>query len=130
MRCQERPVPQTQEVRLPAVISDRLLEIPDYQRPYAWAGKQLEDLWEDIDLLGPTGTHYAGTLVLRDIPGPDGSVRSSMDDDGDTLRHCEVVDGQQRLTSCLLLLDRVRRSLERLSAGGLVAGGKVAGNIP
>jgi len=122
-------VPQTQEVRLPAVISDRLLEIPDYQRPYAWANKQLEDLWEDIDLLGPAGTHYAGTLVLRDVPGPDDSVKSSMDDDGDTLRHCEVVDGQQRLTSCLLLLDRVRRSLETLSAAGLAPAGKVANNI-
>ena len=32
----------------------------------------------------------------------------SMDDEGTTLRHCEVVDGQQRLITCFLLLDRVR----------------------
>ena len=55
-------MPSTQEVRLPAVINERLLEVPDYQRPYAWRRKQLEDLWEDLDLLGPKGSHYAGTL--------------------------------------------------------------------
>lgn len=107
----------TQEVSLPQVVNDRLLEIPDYQRPYAWGKKQLDDLWEDLDLLGPKGKHYAGTLVLRDIPLPGGGQpRTSLADDGATLRHCEVVDGQQRLTTCLLLLDRVRRRLEVLDA--------------
>ena len=83
----------TQEVRLPAVISERLLEVPDYQRPYAWRKKQLEDLWEDLDLLGPTGSHYAGTLVLRDVLTPDGSAKTSYSDDGATLRHpvCQPV---------------------------------------
>lgn len=122
-------MPQNQEVRLPAIVGDRLLEIPDYQRPYAWQHKQLADLWEDIDLLGQSGTHYAGTLVLRDIPRPDGSAETSMDDDGTTLRHCEVVDGQQRLTTCLLLLDRIRRRLEGLEADGLEDAGKVARGI-
>ena len=60
-------MPSTQEVRLPAVMNERLLEIPDYQRPYAWRRKQLNDLWEDLDLLGRSGSHYAGTLVLREI---------------------------------------------------------------
>src|ERR1700676_819596 len=63
----KRPVPNTQEVHLPAVVNERLLEVPDYQRPYAWRKKQLEDLWEDLDLLGPRGGHYAGTLMLHDI---------------------------------------------------------------
>jgi Protein of unknown function DUF262/Protein of unknown function (DUF1524) len=113
-------MPSTQEVRLPAVMNERLLQIPDYQRPYAWRRKQLEDLWEDLDLLGPTGSHYAGTLVLRDVLAVDGSAKTSVSDDGATLRHCEVVDGQQRLITCLLLLDRVRRRLNVL-AGQQVA---------
>jgi hypothetical protein len=108
-------VPSTQEVRLPAIVNERLLQIPDYQRPYAWRRKQLEDLWEDLDLLGPSGSHYAGTLVLRDVLLPNGAVKSSVADDGSTLRHCEVVDGQQRLTTCFLLLDRVRRRLDVLA---------------
>src|ERR1017187_7950138 len=109
-------MPSTQEVRLPQVVGDRLLLIPDYQRPYAWGSKQLEDLWEDVDLRGPSGSHYAGPLVLRDVPTQDGpTARTSVADDGATLRHCEVVDGQQRLITCLLLLDRVRRRLNVLA---------------
>ncbi|MEO7261791.1 MAG: DUF262 domain-containing HNH endonuclease family protein [Jatrophihabitantaceae bacterium] len=107
-------MPSTQEVRLPAVISERLLEVPDYQRPYAWRRKQLNDLWEDLDLLGPSGSHYAGTLVLRDIT-VNGQPKSSLADDGSELRHCEVVDGQQRLITCVLLLDRIRRRLDTLA---------------
>ena len=54
-------------------------------------------------------SHYAGTLVLRDVLAVDGSAKTSVSDDGATLRHSEVVTGQQRLITCLLLLDRVRR---------------------
>jgi hypothetical protein len=123
-------MPSTQEVRLPQVVGDRLLLIPDYQRPYAWGSKQLEDLWEDVDLLGPSGSHYAGTLVLRDVPTQDGpTARTSVADDGSTLRHCEVVDGQQRLTTCLLLLDRVRRRLEVVAAADVPNAGEVARRI-
>jgi hypothetical protein len=118
-----------QEVRLPAVVSQRLLQVPDYQRPYAWRQKQLEDLWEDLDLLGPGGRHYAGTLVLRDIILADGTVKTSIGDDGETLRHTEIVDGQQRLTTCLLLLDRIRRRLELLDGEGVEDAGNVARRI-
>jgi hypothetical protein len=103
------------QLRLPAVMNERLLFIADYQRPYAWERKQLQDLWDDLDLLGSGRSHYAGTLVLRDLRDGD-APRTSMADDGTTLRHCEVVDGQQRLTTCLLMLDRVRRRLEALGS--------------
>lgn len=122
-------MPSTQEVRLPAVINERLLEIPDYQRPYAWREKQLADLWEDLDLLGPSGSHYAGTLVLRDVLQLDGQPKTSIADDGATLRHCEVVDGQQRLTTCLLLLDRIRRRLECLAEAGVELAAGIANRI-
>jgi hypothetical protein len=100
--------------RLPAILGQRLLVIADYQRPYAWEGKQLEDLWEDLDLLGPKASHYAGTLVLREVREAHGPV-TSLADDGQSLAHYEVVDGQQRLTTCLLLLDRIRRRYLRLT---------------
>jgi len=111
-------MPSTQEVRLPAIVSERLLEIPDYQRPYAWRLKQLNDMWEDLDLLGPSGSHYAGTVVLRELT-VNGTAKTSLADDGSELRHCEVVDGQQRLTTCLLLLDRIRRRLDALARRGV-----------
>lgn len=103
---------QSGEITLPKVIQGRLLEIADYQRPYAWERKQLDDLWEDLDLLGQ-GHHYAGTLVVKNTGQPEVIAT-----DGDALDRYEVVDGQQRLTTCLLLLDRVRRALEELGVEG------------
>jgi len=100
--------------RLPGIVGQRLLLIADYQRPYAWERKQLQDLWDDLDLLGPRASHYAGTLVLREVRDTHGVI-TSLSDDGQSLAHCEVVDGQQRLTTCLLLLDRLRRRYLELS---------------
>ena len=122
-------MPSNHVTRLPAVLNGRLLEIPDYQRPFAWSEKQLKDLWEDLDLLGPHGTHYAGTLVLREVRTTTGEERTSLADDGATLTHCEVVDGQQRLTTCLLLMDRIRRRLEVLAGRDVPNAGTIASRL-
>ena len=122
-------MPLNQEVTLPQVVSDRLLIVADYQRPYAWGDKQLRDLWEDIDLLGSSRRHYAGTLVLLNVVGADGQQVTETADDGTSLLQCEVVDGQQRLTTCLLLLDRLRRRLTDLQTRGVERAGEVAANI-
>jgi hypothetical protein len=122
-------MPQSEVVRLSAVVGGRLLEIPDYQRPYSWDRKQLSDLWEDLDLLGKSGTHYAGTLVLRRCIDAAGEPKQSMDDAGEVLEHYEVVDGQQRLTTCLILLDRIRRRLDMLAAAGDLRAGEIASGL-
>lgn len=90
---------------LDAVLQDKLIEVADYQRPYAWAEKQLSDLWQDLDLIG-TDRHYAGTLVLQRTD------RVKQTKDGKDLTVYEVVDGQQRLTTCIILLEQLRRAME------------------
>lgn len=83
-----------QLLTLPQIFNDRLFTIPDYQRGYAWEKKQVEELLKDIDHLMNDGValrHYTGTLVLS---RPDGI------DDG--MYH--VVDGQQRLTTLVILM--------------------------
>nr|WP_246283786.1 DUF262 domain-containing protein [Nocardioides perillae] len=90
------------------VLNHRLLRVAEYQRPYAWESKQLADLWGDLDLVGKDA-HYAGTLVLQKTGAP--VVESSA---GTDLTTFEVVDGQQRLTTCILLLDRLRLALEKV----------------
>lgn len=102
---------QSGEITLPKVVQGRLLEVADYQRPYSWERKQLDDIWEDLDLLGK-GHHYAGTIVIKDMQQPE-----LLAADGDALTRFEVVDGQQRLTTCLLLLDRIRRTLKKIDTG-------------
>ncbi|WP_409484322.1 DUF262 domain-containing protein [Arsenicicoccus dermatophilus] len=97
---------------LPNVLNGRRFVVPDYQRPYAWEKRQLDELWQDIDLMPDGSKHYTGTLVLKDLDD------ELVTDAGDTLVACEVVDGQQRLTTCLILLDQLRRALSRLDHEG------------
>ena len=83
--------------------------MPDYQRGYAWEDEQLREFWEDLDLIEPGRRHYTGTVVLRD------RSQSIQDEDREVpLEVFDVVDGQQRLTTCTLLLDRVYDHLEAL----------------
>lgn len=94
------------------LVSPRLLDVPDYQRGYAWEGEHLREFWEDLDLIEPGRRHYTGTVVLRD------RGKSLLDQEREVpLEHFDVVDGQQRLTTCALLLDRVYDHLEALHDG-------------
>ncbi len=94
------------------LLSPRLLDVPDYQRGYAWEDEHLREGWEDLDLIEPGRRHYTGTVVLRDRGG------SQLDSEREVpLEHFDVVDGQLRLTTCALLLDRVYDHLEALHDG-------------
>lgn len=75
---------------LARLFTDRFFIIPDFQRGYAWAKKQVDEFWKDLDLLQSGAHHYAGQLILE-ATGP-GS------------HEYRVVDGQQRLTTCFLAL--------------------------
>ena len=90
-------------VTLEGLVEGRLFRVPEYQRPYAWETQQLSDFWTDLDLLGSDSRdgHFAGTIILRE--------HSSNSDSADFLI-ADIVDGQQRLTTCFLLLSRIRRA--------------------
>lgn len=45
------------------IFSGRILQIPDYQRGYAWEKRQWDDFLEDLDLFEAGKEHYTGTLV-------------------------------------------------------------------
>jgi hypothetical protein len=91
------------------LITDSFLRVPDYQRAYAWGLPQLGDFWEDLELIERGRTHYTGTVVLKRQADTefDEALRTSVD-------VFDVVDGQQRLTTCLLLIDRLLDHRERL----------------
>lgn len=72
--------------------------IPDYQRPYAWQEKECQKLWDDI---------FEFTIPENDATKFDtndeyflGPIVTFMNKD----KKLEVIDGQQRLTTILLLL--------------------------
>lgn len=74
------------------VTGRRKFEIPDYQRNYSWEDDQRQDLWRDLhNNLDSEKTHFFGTFLLRE--------KSS--------NTYDIIDGQQRLTSVLILLNEL-----------------------
>ncbi|PLX95332.1 MAG: hypothetical protein C0620_04435 [Desulfuromonas sp.] len=82
------------------LLSDKKADflIPDYQRPYAWNEEQCQTLWDDIysfsfpddncDLFDENEEYFLGSIVAY------------KNDKGKS----EVIDGQQRLTTLMLIL--------------------------
>ena len=82
------------------LFSDRKIDflIPDYQRPYAWGESECQTLWddifafaipeEDVDKFDQRDEYYLGPIVT--FKNADGKQ--------------EIIDGQQRLTTLMLLL--------------------------
>ena len=98
-------------VSLDDLFHKRLFRVPDYQRGYSWEERHIREFLEDLELLGARRYHYTGTVVLHESnPEP-----NPMDEDGNTYVPVAIVDGQQRLTTIVLLLDGIRRSLASLT---------------
>jgi uncharacterized protein with ParB-like and HNH nuclease domain len=72
--------------------STEVFQIPIYQRGYSWDIDQWNELWDDISLLKEEDIHFLGTIVVISNPHKPG------------LNYFELVDGQQRLTTLLILL--------------------------
>lgn len=85
-----------------AVISANYrFRIPEYQRNYSWDSPQLDDLWKDLteDL---DKTHFFGTFLVQEREG---------DNRRDTVY--DIIDGQQRLTSVLILFCELAKALHK-----------------
>ena len=84
-------------VSLEGIISGNFFKIPDYQRGYSWEERQLEDLRKDIETLyAKNYKHFTGTIVATEIGN-------------NSLFY--IVDGQQRLTTLIILLNEANKIL-------------------
>ena len=66
--------------------------IPNYQRQYSWVNEQLEELWSDLYesyINTPEECYFLGSIVVVD----------------DGKGHHELVDGQQRITTLMIMLN-------------------------
>lgn len=106
-------------LNLQDLFSNRIFRVPDYQRGYAWEQQQVGDFLDDLALIGPSRRHYTGTVVLY----KPGDTRNREDDEGKTYTEVDVVDGQQRLTTTVLLLNEISRALSRYDSSRSLAEG-------
>ncbi len=90
------------------LIGNHIFDIPVFQRSYAWERKNLEDLWEDIYYMDSSKKHYFGTVLLKDSGK---TAQAALD----TLKRFDVIDGQQRLTTALILLGEIISQLKEVS---------------
>lgn len=72
--------------------------IPDYQRPYAWGEEQCQTLWDDIFLFSFPDNNYEAFDENEEYFL--GSIVTFKNEKGKS----EVIDGQQRLTTLMLIL--------------------------
>ena len=81
------------------------LRIPEYQRPYKWTRRNVEELMQDITALVETSDDSASSLKYR----LGTVILHASDQDG----KLDVVDGQQRILTLLLvnrLLNEIRKN--------------------
>ena len=76
----------------------KILEIPQYQRSYAWEKQNIRELYEDIqEALETNSSHYIGTVVLARTDNKD-------------IYH--IVDGQQRITTIVMFINAIIEELD------------------
>ena len=101
---------KAKEYYIKDLLSNKFLfEIPDYQRAYSWTKENLkqlvEDIWESVELNKARGIkefdkyepYFLGSIVL---------CSKEYKDDGCGIY--DVIDGQQRLASIIMLIATIR----------------------
>ena len=86
------------------LLQGRLFRIPEYQRAYSWQPRQRDDLFKDIrEAHRSQREHFMATVVAL--------ARDSRLIGADEYRIVELVDGQQRVTTLVILLKAIEKAL-------------------
>src|SRR5207248_5623134 len=79
---------------------NRRFEIPSYQRAYSWGDKQINQFIEDLK--NAVKQYYLGHFLFEEK-------------DENTLY---VIDGQKRLTTCVIFFSVIKKELEKREIDG------------
>jgi len=98
---------------LQTLFADRVFRIPRYQRCYSWRQRQMNDLFSDVTVLAKNKSedqhHFMATAVCHRT----GETRALGTAE---YRVYDIVDGQQRLTTLIILLKCMELALPLGSA--------------
>ncbi len=101
---------------LSKLFTERLFRIPDYQRGYAWEEKQLKEFWDDLNQLEVGKNHYTGVITFEPVSK---EIFKNWEDDAWIIEAKKyepyfIVDGQQRLTTAIILIQAITEAAEKL----------------
>jgi hypothetical protein len=83
------------------------IRVADYQRNYDWGPREIDDLFSDLEqATSRDEPHFLGSLIIQE---------------GSRSNECELVDGQQRMTTIFLLMARLRDEAQKLSTNTIKA---------
>ncbi|NWA03471.1 DUF262 domain-containing protein [Pseudomonas gingeri] len=92
-------------LKVSALLDSRIFRIPEYQRAYSWTKKQRADLFHDIkEAFQSQREHFMATVVAL--------ARETRTIGTDEFRDVELVDGQQRITTIIILLKAIEKNLK------------------
>ena len=94
---------------LDEIFEKRLFRIPDYQRGYAWETKQLTDFWEDLLNMHNGSQHYTGLITISEATEEEWKKWDNIEWLIKERKYTPyyIVDGQQRLTTIIILLNEI-----------------------
>lgn len=93
---------------LSEMLQQRLFRIPDFQRAYSWESKQRKELFGDLQKVSEAEKsrhHFMSTIVCLQSGEVEGIG-------SDEFKVFEIVDGQQRLTTLIILLRAIAKQLD------------------
>src|SRR5680860_1188656 len=95
------------------IFDRRILRVPDFQRGFSWGVRQLEDFWDDLEKVASDKIHYTGLLTIEKVK----ILANNSAKWNDTLFLVKqeegnytpfyVVDGQQRITTAIILISSI-----------------------
>ena len=115
---------QPQHVTLAKLIQDRLFRIPEYQRSYSWTNEHRKDLFNDILRIYDKGnehSHFMATVV--------GLQRETIPIVTKNHQKIDIVDGQQRITTLILLLKAIAQAINDSDPSELKIGQELNGSM-
>lgn len=78
-----------------SLLGKKIYSIPRNQRKYVWDTDNWKNLLEDLDFLNGSGKfHFLGSIVLN----------TQQNLNNDDIEYYEIIDGQQRITTIILIL--------------------------
>ncbi len=98
------------KISIADLFSDKFIfTIPEYQRPFVWGQEEFDELFEDIraSMEDNDPSYFLGAIVLHRLNDYDELTKRGT---------YAVVDGQQRITSLLILLAVIRDLLGEVGA--------------
>src|ERR1017187_8922520 len=94
---------KSEKILVKDIFSKMWFRIPEYQRPYIWGRDEVNDLLDDLTFAQankPEQEYFLGSFVFQS--------KKATDETGQDFLENDLLDGQQRMSTLLMLFACIR----------------------